>query len=754
MATLETPLDPLVSNAAKALAKHFDLHTVGDLLRHYPRRYAERAQLTDLSELKVGELVTVMAEVKRVTSRRMKSRRGSILEVLVGDGRRTLTLIFFNQGWREKELVVGRRGLFAGKITAFQRGRQLAHPEYTWLDPAAGSGAVEDFVDAPVPVYPLVGGVKPWVVANAVGIALDHLDPLDDPLPPALRERRKLLGLNAALRDIHRPRSWSAVWAAQKRLKWDEALVLQVTLAQRRRHQAADPATPRAGREGGLLAAFDARLPFELTAGQREVGGQIADDLARAHPMHRLLQGEVGSGKTVVALRAMLQVIDAGGQAALLAPTEVLAAQHARSLRELLGPLGRRGELDLSPDPPAAGPGTDGAEHATRVTLLTGSLPTAARRRALQEAASGEAGIVVGTHALIQEKVEFDDLGMMVVDEQHRFGVEQRDALRAKGNRPPHVLVMTATPIPRTVAMTVYGDLETASLRELPRGRSPISTTVLPAVERPTWLERAWQRIREEVAAGHQAFVVCPRIGDDAAADDVSTMDGADAGAVEVESTVDGDGDGDGEGAAPRPPLAVVDVLPMLVDGPLAGLRVEALHGRLPADEKDAVMARFAAGEVDVLVATTVIEVGVDVPNATVMVVLDADRFGVSQLHQLRGRIGRGSAPGLCLLVTDAAADTKARERLAAVASTVDGFELARLDLEQRREGDVLGSAQWGRHKQLKLLSLLQDEQLIIDAREEATALVDVDPDLLTHPTLAAEVAALTEDRAEYLEKA
>jgi ATP-dependent DNA helicase RecG len=756
MASLQTPLDPLATTGAKALARHFDLHTVGDLLHYYPRRYAERGELTDLSELRDGDLVTVMAEIRKVTSRRMKSRRGNILEVLVGDGRRTLTLTFFNQGWREKELVVGRRGLFAGKITTYQGGRQLAHPEYTWLDPAAGSGAVDDFVEAPVAIYPLRAGVKPWVVANAVGIALDQLDPLEDPLPPALRERRKLIGLNTALRDIHLPRSWPALRTAQKRLKWDEALVLQITLAQRRRQQAADPATPRAGREGGLLAAFDARLPFELTAGQREVGEQLAADLAGAHPMHRLLQGEVGSGKTVVALRGMLQVIDAGGQAALLAPTEVLAAQHARSLRELLGPLGRRGELDFSGAPAGAGgaesgapAGAGGAEHATRVTLLTGSLPTAARRRALLEAASGEAGIVVGTHALIQEKVEFADLGLVVVDEQHRFGVEQRDAMRAKGNRPPHVLVMTATPIPRTVAMTVYGDLETAALRELPAGRAPISTTVLPAAEKPAWLERAWQRIREEVAAGRQAFVVCPRIGDDAAAeDDVSTVDGA-------ESMVDGDESAvDTEAAAQRPPLAVVDVLPMLVDGPLAGLRVEALHGRLPAEAKDAVMGRFAAGEVDVLVATTVIEVGVDVPNATVMVVLDADRFGVSQLHQLRGRIGRGSSPGLCLLVTDSPAETKARERLAAVASTLDGFELARLDLEQRREGDVLGSAQWGRHKQLKLLSLLQDEQLIVDAREEATALVGVDPDLLTHPALAAEVAALTEDRAEYLEKA
>jgi ATP-dependent DNA helicase RecG len=726
MVGLDTSLvDVLGDKTAKALAKHFELHTAGDLLRHYPRRYAERAELSDLSELAIGELVTVLAEVQRVTSRRMRNRRGTILEVVVGDGKNTLSLTFFNQAWREKDLLPGVRGLFAGKVTEFNRVRQLAHPDYTLLDPAAADDAVEDFVDTLVAVYPMVAGVKAWVLSGSVRIALDQLDPLDDPLPPVLRGRRRLLGLNTALRDIHRPRTWQALGAAQKRLKWDEALVLQVTLAQRRRLLGADPATPRAYRPDGLAAAFDARLPFELTAGQREVGDQLAADLGGSHPMHRLLQGEVGSGKTIVALRGMLQVVDAGGQAALLAPTEVLAAQHARSLRELLGPLGRGGELD-------------GAEHATRVALLTGSLPTAARRRALLDAASGDAGIVVGTHALIQDRVQFADLGLVVVDEQHRFGVEQRDALRAKGNRPPHVLVMTATPIPRTVAMTVFGDLETASLRELPKGRSPISTTVIPAGEKPSWLERAWQRIREEVAAGHQAFVVCPRIGDGAAADEESTVD-------DEPSTLD-----DADRCAP---LAVADVLPMLAEGPLSGLRVEALHGRMPPDDKEAVMGRFAAGELDVLVATTVIEVGVDVPNATVMVVLDADRFGVSQLHQLRGRIGRGSAPGLCLLVTDAPADTKARERLTAVASTVDGFELARLDLEQRREGDVLGSTQWGKQKHLKLLSLLKDEDLIVAAREEATALVDVDPDLLTHPYLAAEVAKLAEDRAEYLEK-
>jgi ATP-dependent DNA helicase RecG len=434
--------------------------------------------------------------------------------------------------------------------------------------------------------------------------------------------------------------------------------------------------------------------------------------------MHRLLQGEVGSGKTVCALRAMLQVVDAGGQAALLAPTEVLAAQHFRGIADLLGPLGRAGELDSTPD-------------ATRVTLLTGSLGTAARRQALSEVSSGQAGIVVGTHALLYEGVDFADLGLVVVDEQHRFGVEQRDALRAKAAQPPHVLVMTATPIPRTVAMTVFGDLEISTLAQLPLGRSPIASHVVPAAEKPSYLDRAWQRLREEVAAGHQAYVVCPRIGDDSASEDAEPSDDE-----------------------RRPPLAVLEVAPLLADGPLRGLRIGVLHGRLPADEKDATMSAFTQGELDVLVATTVIEVGVDVPNATVMIVLDAERFGVSQLHQLRGRVGRGSAAGLCLLVTEAPPGTPARERLDAVASTADGFTLAELDLEQRREGDVLGAAQSGRRSHLRLLSLLRDRDLIGQARTEAVTLVTADPELAGHPALRDWVATLVnEDRAEYLEK-
>jgi len=738
VADLGTPLRGVVGDrTATALAKALDLRTVGDLLHHYPRRYAERGRLTDLADLAVGDHVTVLAEVQSVKKRPMRNR-DAMLEVTVGDGRQTLKLTFFGrrQLWRERELRTGRSALFAGKVTEFNHKRQLTHPTYVLLDEEAGDqgSAVAEYAGALIPVYPAAATMPSWTISRSVRLALDALDRPPDPLPADLRARHGLLGLDAALRGIHQPGDHDDVRRATERLKWDEAFVLQVTLAQRRAAAGRMPATPRPARDGGLRSGFDQRLPFTLTAGQREVSEVLAAELASAHPMHRLLQGEVGSGKTVVALRAMLTVVDTGGQAALLAPTEVLAGQHLRSLRDLLGPLGMAGELGA-------------AEPATKITLLTGSLGAAARRAALADVAAGEAGLVVGTHALLEERVAFADLGLVVVDEQHRFGVEQRETLRAKGGTPPHVLVMTATPIPRTVAMTVYGDLETSSLTELPVGRLPIETRVVPAGEKPQWLDRAWQRVAEEVAAGHQAFVVCPRIGEP----------GATAGpAGEDEEDEELGPEPTGEDAPlRRPGVAVLDVAPLLAEGPLAGLRVAALHGRLPAEDKDAVMRRFAAGDLDVLVATTVIEVGVDVPNATAMVVLDADRFGVSQLHQLRGRVGRGPAAGLCLLVTEAPEGTPARARVEAVAGTLDGFELARLDLEQRREGDVLGAAQSGRRSQLKLLALLRDESLIMAAREEATALVAADPDLAGHPALAQAIAAmLDEERADYLEKA
>ena len=724
--TTDTPLGKVLGDrTAKALATHLDLHTAGDLIYHFPRRYDERGEHTDMHGLQIGEQVTVLAQVQSVTVKPMRQRKGNMLEITIGDGSgATLTCTFFNQAWRERDLKRGRWGLFAGKVTDFRGKRQLNGPAYQLLRADAtqdeAAEEIEEFAGALIPVYPAAQAVPTWVIAKCVRTVLDTFQPPDDPLPAAVRANRNLVGIGTALHEIHRPTSKEALYAARYRLKWDEAFAVQLTLVQRRAKSAETPGEARPRSEHGILAKFDASLPYELTEGQRTVGEEIAADLTKPHPMHRLLQGEVGSGKTLVSVRAMLQVVDSGGQAALLAPTEVLATQHFRGISQQLGALGRAGEIDGDP----AG---------TQLTLVTGSLGAAARREALAKVADGRAGIVIGTHALLYEGVDFHDLGLVVVDEQHRFGVEQRDALRAKAHRPPHVLVMTATPIPRTVAMTVYGDLETSTLSQLPRGRSPIASHVVPP-EKPAFLDRAWRRLREEVQAGHQAYVVCPRIGA--------------AGAEEDEEPPS-----DNEPAR-RPPLAVTEVAPLLAEGPLHGLRIGVLHGKLPADEKDAVMRSFAAGDVDVLVATTVIEVGVDVPNATVMIIMDADRFGVSQLHQLRGRVGRGSAAGICLLVTESAEGTPARERLDAVASTTDGFKLSEIDLEQRREGDVLGASQSGRHSHLRLLSLLRDAKLITDARAEAASLVHDDPDLSKYPALAASVAAFVdEERAEYLEK-
>ncbi len=733
VSTLDTALAKATvvgPKVAKMFGDAFGLRTVGDLVYYFPRRYAERGQLTDIASLTLGEDVTIVAKVARSTARTFRNGSGAVLETVVADGSgRSLKLTFFGKRinqveWRTRDLAPGRVGLFAGTVSEFQGTRQLTHPEYQMLD-GPDSAAVEAFAGALIPVYPATQQLRSWQIARCLQMVLDTMADPPDPMPASLRAQRRLMALGPALREMHQPASYASLGAAKARLAWDEALAVQLSLEQRKRRAAAWPAVARTRRAGGLLDAFDAALPYRLTTGQLAVGEEIGADLARDHPMHRLLQGEVGSGKTVCALRGMLQVVDAGAQAAMLAPTEVLAAQHHRSIRDLLGPMGRAGELDS-------------AELATRVVLVTGSQSAAARRGALAAIASGEAGIVVGTHALLYEGVEFADLGLVVVDEQHRFGVQQRDTLRAKAAQPPHVLVMTATPIPRTVAMTVFGDLDSSILAELPQGRSPIASHVVPVAEKPAYLDRAWKRLREEVGQGHQGYVVCPRIGGQAASEDA--LEPADESGP----------------AAPgrRPPIAVLEMAPALAAGPLAGLRIGTLHGRLPADEKDAVMRDFSAGKLDVIVATTVVEVGVDVPNATVMIVLDADRFGVSQLHQLRGRVGRGQAAGLCLLVTDAAPAAPARARLDAVASTLDGFQLADLDLELRREGDVLGEAQSGRRSHLRVLSLRRDAEVIADARQEAAHLLDTDPDLAGHPALAAAVAALVdEERAEFLEK-
>ncbi|WP_100446724.1 ATP-dependent DNA helicase RecG [Glycomyces xiaoerkulensis] len=719
------------AGTAAALDRGLGLRTAADLLGHYPFRYAQRGEPADLGALRIGEEVTVFAQVRAANTRelpRKPAKRGKdgksgkrpprrmLTEIVVADeAGRTLTLTYFNQPWRDKKLTPGTWGLFAGKVAQFRGRLQLNSPQYQLLEGegADGAEAVEEFAGALIPVYPATADLPTWKIAKCVRIALDTVADPPDPLPAAVRSRRHLMDYATALRQIHRPDSFESLGAAKQRLKWQEALVMQAVLVGRKAEAALEAATPY-GPGGPILERFDASLPFKLTAGQREVGEEIAAELSRPHPMHRILQGDVGSGKTLVALRAMLQVVAHGGQCALLAPTEVLAAQHHRSIAEMLGELARGGELG-SPD------------EATRVVLLTGSATAAQRRDILDDVRSGAAGIVVGTHALLYDGVDFADLGLVVVDEQHRFGVEQRDALRSKAERPPHTLVMTATPIPRTVAMTVYGDLETSRLTELPAGRGSIDTHVVPYRDR-RWMDRAWARVREEVAAGRQAYVVCPRVGGDEADDQA----------------------GDEE---PRPPLAVTDVFDELRAGPLRGLRLGLLHGRLEPDRKDRVMRAYAAGDLDVLVATTVIEVGVDVPSATAMVILDAERFGISQLHQLRGRIGRGRHPGLCLLVSEAAEGSTSRDRLDAVASTTNGFALAELDLEQRREGDVLGASQSGRKSHVKLLSLLRDADIIYAARREATELVESDRGLDSEPRFAALVGDLAADRGDYLEK-
>lgn len=731
------PLAKVLGTRTAAQLGKLGLVTVEDLLRHYPRRYGTPGELTALGELALGEHVTVMAQVRTATVRSMHSRGGAMLEAVVTDGCESLQLTFFAKRagvlrMHEDKLRPGRQGLFTGTVGDYRGRRQLTHPDYVivGVDAASEDEALAE-ATRPIPLYPAAAAVPTWRIGRAVRTVLDPLTEHDvpDPLPPELRERRHLPTLLEALRLVHVPQTPEDYRRGRERLRFEEAFVLQTALVRRRAAHDALAAVPRPARAGGLAQALDARLPYDLTAGQRAVGGEIAEDLARATPMLRLLQGDVGAGKTVVALRAMAQVVDAGGQAALLAPTEVLAAQHLRALRALLGPLAEHGMLT-------------GDSHATRVTLLTGSQGSQERRLALSEAASGAAGIIVGTHALLSETVQFADLGLVIVDEQHRFGVEQRDALRSRargGSAVPHTLVMTATPIPRTVAMTVFGDLETSILSEKPPGRQDTVTHVVPA-SNAAWIDRLWARVSEEVAAGGRAFVVCPRIDGDDAGEEPDPDAVADARA----------------GSAPRPPLAAVTQVAAALGerGELAGVRIGTLHGRMSSQERDAAMAAFAAGEAPIVVATTVIEVGVDVPEATVMVVLDAQHFGISQLHQLRGRVGRGRAAGVCLLVSAAPEDSLAHERLSALAATTDGFVLAERDLELRREGDVLGAAQSGGRNSLRLLRAVADARVIAQARDEAAAVVASDPTLERHPVLAAVMAGeLAGDREAFLDR-
>lgn len=678
-----TPLDRILGDkTAKSFAKNLSLFTVADLLQHYPRRYSNRGDLTPISDLPIGESLSIVAEVVDVKERRTKGRVTNILEVRITDGSGFLALTFFNQAWRQKELRPGARGLFAGKISEFQGRLQLAHPDYELFPEEVSQFDAKAWADQPIPIYPASATVTTWMIQKALGIVLDTLEAIPDEVPESLRKKHKLMPINEALEKIHRPSSNSEASSAKKSLTYREAFLLQANLIQRRVSNEQAPAASRNGKKGGYLERFDNSLPFSLTRGQIEVGSEIASDLARTHPMNRLLQGEVGSGKTLVALRAMLTVADSDGQSALLAPTEVLASQHFRSIEKSLGP-------ELSKE--------------VGLTLLTGQLTTEERKKSLLQTVSGKSRIVIGTHALFSEKVEFYDLGLVVVDEQHRFGVEQREKLRLKGKLSPHVLTMTATPIPRTLAVTVFGDMSISSLSELPAGRKQIDSHVVRAGDK-SLVARVWKRVAEEVSKGHQVFVVCPKIDE---------TDKEQSGAS-VERTVE-----------------------QLRKNPnLASLRIRDLHGRMDSETKAEVMEAFANKEIDVLVSTTVIEVGVDVPNASVMVVLDADNFGISQLHQLRGRVGRGSAKGLCLLLTAAEDGSIALQRIQAVADESDGFKLSEIDLELRREGDVLGARQSGGRSSLRLLRVIQDAELIQKVRLELEELFQADPELSKEPNL------------------
>ncbi|MBP3978260.1 ATP-dependent DNA helicase RecG [Microbacterium sp. BLY] len=716
--TLDSSLEEALGAAsAKTLDRAFGMKTVGDLLAHYPRRYADPGELTPIRDLPLGETVTIVAEVLSSSFRRMRNRPGAMVDVVIGDGVGRMSLTFFakNVGaaeWRAKDLAVGRRGVFSGKVGEFNGMTQFAHPEYELFDDEDAARRRADARAAvPIPIYPATSAIQTWQIARLVGRVLDDLATVPDPLTAEIRAREELLTAREALEAIHRPRSRNDIDPAVRTLRMHEALTLQTALLQQRDAVRALAATSRPASPGGLLERFDAALPYTLTPDQQTVGAQIADDLVGSWPMNRLVQGEVGSGKTLVALRAMLQVAESGGQAALIAPTEVLAGQHLRSITKMVGP-------QLAP--------------LVMPTLLTGQMPAADRRKAALRVASGQALIVVGTHALLGEKTTFADLGLVVVDEQHRFGVEQREALRAKGSS-PHALVLTATPIPRTVAMTVFGDLDTSVIRTMPAGRAGIESYVAPLAEHPGWFNRVWERAAEEIAQGRQVFAVCAAI--DTAA---KTAEAGEQALLAPEG-----------GKGPR--WGVVQLDEALSTHPtLGGLRRAVLHGKMPSEEKDAVMQAFARGEIDLLIATTVIEVGVDVPNASTMIVLDADRFGVSQLHQLRGRVGRGGVPGLCLLVTEAEAGTVARERVDAVAATLDGFALAEVDLELRGEGDVLGAAQAGVRSSLKLLRVVKDAGLITRARELAEDILTTDPELAAHPGLREAIGrrVTDEDRA------
>lgn len=733
MATWRTPihrelnrrLRDAVGEKTSAQFERLGLTTVGDVVRHTPRRYLAGTQMSDFASLQVGDEVAVVAKVQTTKIRQGARQR---VESLLTDGSGYLTVTLFAPKphlvtWWSSLLEPGARGIFIGKVGVFNNSLQLTHPDFVMIDGKGRVTAKKDQVKRSmeravqrstlVGLYPATRKLPTWTIAETIEMLLPSIRSLGDTLPAWVVEDAGVLPLPQALTEVHEPVDIAQAERGRDRLRFDEAFGMQLAMAQRRRTLAHQEATPRPRIAGGILDEFETRLPFELTTGQVTVGERLFDELARNRPMHRLLQGEVGSGKTIVALRAMLTVVDSGGQTVLLAPTEVLAKQHYATITSLLGDLGE-------------GPRLGAHEHATEVTLLTGSLPAAVKRDALNQITTGEAGIVVGTHALLSDPVEFFDLGLVVIDEQHRFGVEQRAALAAKAERQPHTLVMTATPIPRSVAMTVFGDLEVSELRERPARRAAVKTVFVDTGTNPHWVGRAWERIREEVAKGRQAFIVCPAISPKQTEGDVAS-----AGDL----------------------TAVTELLPQLASGPLADLRLGMAHGKQPVAERDAAMADFASGALDVLVSTTVIEVGVDVPNASVMVIMDADRFGITQLHQLRGRIGRGVHEGLCLLLAAPGDDQNtAQLRIGAVVASDDGFDLAERDLELRKEGDVLGAAQSG-GSSLKLLRVLEDADLIRATKELADrVLADpraADDALLADLMTQAEIVAA----GEWLEK-
>lgn len=696
-----TRLKGVGPSLARRLAQ-IGIENVLDLLQHYPRRWVDRTKRADIADLRVGEEATVDAEVRTVRSRR--TRQGRVLvEAVVSDGTSLLNVVFFNQPWREKQLAVGTEAAFFGRLEVYRGRRQMTNPV---VDVIGRANAADDKTGVIVPVYPQSGKAEvfTWQLRGLVADALARCAArgFAEPLEEDLLGRHDLVTRDVALRGIHRPGSMEELNRARRRLVFDEFLRMQVGLVARKRRIEAERSGIRHVVDGPLLRAFLGRLPFPLTGDQRRAIDEILADMASPAPMHRLLQGDVGSGKTVVALAALLAGVQGGYQGALMAPTEVLAEQHHLGSLRLLDGLTVPAEGSLL------------GERPVRVELLSNRTTAAERRRIAAGLASGEIDLLVGTHALLYGDAEFARLGVVVIDEQHRFGVEQRALLRGKGDE-PDVLVMTATPIPRTAAMLVYGDLDRSELREMPPGRTPITTQVVGP--NPLDQAAAWGRLRSEVEAGRQAYVVCPLVED--------------RGRVEAR--------------------AATAEYERLQAEELAGLRVGLLHGQLPARDKEAVMEAFRGHRLDVLVATTVIEVGVDVPNATVMIVQDADRFGLSQLHQLRGRVGRGGGASWCFLFADPSTP-EGEERMRAMAESTDGFLLAEKDLGIRGAGEVFGERQSG-FSDLKLGRIPRDEPVVVQARRAAEEILDADPDLARHEQLRAEVEDLLGDAVEFLFK-